>query len=141
MRRNDRIWSLAFTSSSTTSWLIQPASAQAAPGEPNFTAADGAADGKNSRDVAARAAACRLDRQTGSIAVPFQKRLERHRDVPMLIAATTGVARRDSRRITSPDMVVNWMPSLTSNETVYGTPVVFARGLGFNDTMLESTPR
>lgn len=73
------------------------------------------------------------------IIVTAQKRAERLRDVPMSINAATG-DQLVSLGITNTDQLQKLVPGFTAGQTVYGLPVYFIRGIGFNDTTLGVSP-
>jgi iron complex outermembrane receptor protein len=75
----------------------------------------------------------------GDIIVTAQKRSERLRDVPMSINAATGDQLK-SLGITSSEQLDKLVPGFTFQRTVYGLPVFFLRGIGFNDTTLGVSP-
>lgn len=75
----------------------------------------------------------------GDIIVTAQKRSERLRDVPVSITAVTGEQLK-TQGITTPDALVKVTPGFSLNKTVYGTPVFYIRGVGFNDTALGASP-
>ncbi|MCZ4344351.1 TonB-dependent receptor [Sphingomonadaceae bacterium G21617-S1] len=76
---------------------------------------------------------------TGDIIVTAQKRAERLRDVPMSINAATGDHLK-SLGVTSSEQLEKLVPGFTFQRTVYGLPVFFLRGVGFNDTTLGVSP-
>lgn len=79
------------------------------------------------------------DAVPGDIIVTAQKRSERLRDVPVSITAVSGEQLK-AQGITTPEMLVKVTPGFSLNKTVYGTPVFYIRGVGFNDTALGASP-
>ncbi|WCP16246.1 Pesticin receptor (plasmid) [Sphingobium sp. AntQ-1] len=77
--------------------------------------------------------------QNGDIIVTAQKRSERLRDVPMSITAASGEQLK-TQGITGPEQFEKLAPGFTFNKTLYGQPVFFIRGVGFNDTSLGVSP-
>jgi len=75
----------------------------------------------------------------GEIIVTAQKRAERLRDVPMSINAATGDHLK-ALGVTSSEQLEKLVPGFTFQRTVYGLPVFFLRGIGFNDTTLGVAP-
>ncbi|MBP7337924.1 TonB-dependent receptor [Niveispirillum sp.] len=73
------------------------------------------------------------------IIVTAQKRSERLRDVPMSISAATGDQLKQ-QGITNAEQLDKLVPGFTFQRTVYGLPVFFLRGIGFNDTTLGVSP-
>ncbi|MFV3074815.1 TonB-dependent receptor [Niveispirillum fermenti] len=73
------------------------------------------------------------------IIVTAQKRSERLRDVPMSISAATGDQLK-LQGITNAEQLDKLVPGFTFQRTVYGLPVFFLRGIGFNDTTLGVSP-
>lgn len=87
-------------------------------------------------------AAQRGSSQVGGIAdiiVTAQKRSERLQEVPISITAASGDQLK-SLGITSPEQLEKAVPGFTVGKTLYGTPVFFLRGIGFNDTSLGISP-
>lgn len=76
---------------------------------------------------------------TGDIIVTAQKRSERIQDVPLAIVAATG-SQLKTLGITNPEQLDKLVPGFTFARTVYGQPVFFLRGVGFNDTALGVSP-
>ncbi|QEH79072.1 TonB-dependent receptor [Sphingomonas sp. C8-2] len=76
---------------------------------------------------------------SGDIIVTAQKRAERLRDVPMSINAATGDHLK-ALGVTSSEQLEKLVPGFTFQRTVYGLPVFFLRGIGFNDTTLGVSP-
>jgi outer membrane receptor protein involved in Fe transport len=76
---------------------------------------------------------------SGDIIVTAQKRAERLRDVPMSINAATGDQLK-TLGVTGAEQLDKLVPGFTFQRTVYGLPVFFLRGIGFNDTTLGVSP-
>ena len=77
--------------------------------------------------------------EVGDIIVTAQKRSERLQDVPLSITAASGDQLKE-RGITSTEQLERLAPGFTFNKTLYGQPVFFIRGVGFNDTSLGVSP-
>ncbi|AUW60279.1 TonB-dependent receptor [Sphingobium sp. SCG-1] len=75
----------------------------------------------------------------GDIIVTAQKRSERLSDVPISINAASGDQLK-SMGVSSTDDLQKLVPGFTFQKTVYGLPVYFIRGVGFNDTTLGVSP-
>ena len=148
MEGHNRRRLIALACSGVVPWVVQPAFAQTTTGQPGSspttsstpTGAASAASGEDAQTAGTQTDGARLpDAQAGDIIVTAQKRSERLQDVPMSITAADG-AQLKTRGITSPDMLEKLVPGFTVNKTVYGTPVFFLRGVGFNDTTLGVSP-
>jgi iron complex outermembrane recepter protein len=75
----------------------------------------------------------------GEIIVTAQKRSERLQDVPMSVNAATG-QQLETLGITSTEQLERAVPGFSAEKTVYGLPVYYIRGVGFNDTTLGVSP-
>ena len=73
------------------------------------------------------------------IVVTAQKRSERLQDVPISITAASA-DKLKSLGITNVSDLQKIVPGFTFQKTVYGLPVYFIRGIGFNDTTLGVSP-
>lgn len=87
----------------------------------------------------AKAPGTTAEAATGDIIVTAQKRSERLQDVPLAIVAATGTELK-ALGVTSPEQLDKLVPGFTFSRTVYGQPVFFLRGVGFNDTALGVSP-
>jgi iron complex outermembrane receptor protein len=73
------------------------------------------------------------------IIVTAEKRTERLQDVPMSLNAATG-RQLQTLGITDTDQLQALVPGFSFEKTIYGLPVYFIRGIGFNDTTLGVSP-
>lgn len=87
----------------------------------------------------ARAVPAADDAIVAEVVVTAQKRVERLQDVPMSITAATA-EQLQAMGVVSPDQLQKVVPGFSVEKTVYGTPVFFIRGIGFNDTTLGVSP-
>jgi outer membrane receptor protein involved in Fe transport len=99
----------------------------------------GAALIESSPTTPAHQSTANSDAAIPEIIVTAQKRSERLQDVPMSIAAATAL-QLQSLDITNTDQLSEIVPGLTYDKTIYGLPVLFIRGIGFNDTTLGVAP-
>ena len=75
----------------------------------------------------------------GDIIVTAQKRSERLQDVPVSITAATGEQLK-TLGVTTPDQLEHVAPGFSVSKSLYGLPVFFLRGVGFNDPTLGVSP-
>jgi iron complex outermembrane receptor protein len=73
------------------------------------------------------------------IVVTAEKRTEQLQDVPMSVNAITG-QQLQTLGITDTDQLQALVPGFSFEKTIYGLPVYFIRGIGFNDTTLGVSP-
>jgi iron complex outermembrane receptor protein len=73
------------------------------------------------------------------VIVTAQKRSERLQDVPISVTVASGDQLK-SLGITDPVELEKLVPGFTVNKTVFGLPVFFIRGVGFNDFTLGVSP-
>lgn len=111
---------------STTSLMVfaVPAFAQSAAGNASATSSVAKQSG---------------DEQIAEIVVTAQKRSDKLRDVPLSINAASGDQLKSSG-ITSTSDLEKIVPGFVQQQSAFGNPVFFIRGVGFNDTTLGVAP-
>lgn len=75
----------------------------------------------------------------GDIVVTAQKRADRLRDVPLSINAASGDQLK-AAGVTSTADLEKIVPGFVQQQSAFGNPVFFIRGVGFNDTTLGVAP-